>query len=517
MDYYTPTITSIQPIGERDVFDIHVPVWNNYVMDGVVSKNTGKTLAAGMSAFYHGIQTPGFKFLNVARESWQSQLMYQLILENMEGTIAEKFVTATPKRPYPSIVIEYMVGRRKVKSTMEFMSLGEQGDATNIFSWRGDWINLEEAGRIDGLSTIVANLSTRLTGATAENRPFMGRMSLISNPWENPELWQMLDIAQADEESGLALEIETKENKNVTPEQLKKMLALIPERDRERYTTGKRPEGRGTYFPKSDVQPCEDIPMSEILLENVKNNVKGYTANFLGRLGYYHFEFPPQEGRVYYLIGDPGIDNAPKRNSPTWMIFDVTEAPQFVPIRAMWWGAGNGSITPWVNQMLEWINKYKPLIAGCDNTATQKNMAEIMTLEYIKNKGLSVEKLTGFDFSGSKRFAYLICLKLFIENGNLRWASIISGISAQLENYDPLLDKSQNSKLPQDLVATMAMAAFAIRAHFGSSTSEDEQSIKSSVEQAFIIRRSSREHNASYRDPRRIWSRKTKIESRGPR
>lgn len=481
----------------------------------VAGIGTGKTLGVGLSAFYHSVQTPGFKFLNVARESWQSQLMYSLILENVEGTNAEKFITGSPKRPYPSIIIEYMVGRRRVKSTLEFMSLGEQGDATNIFSWRGDWINLEEAGRIDGLATIVANLSTRLTGATAENRPFLGRMSLISNPWENPELWQMLDIATADKKSGLALEIETKENKNVTDDQLSKMLALIPEKDRERYTTGKRPEGRGTYFPKNIVEPCEDLVLSEKLTSSIKEGLVGYVAHHFPRIGYYHFEMPPAEGRVYYMIGDPGTGNAPARNAPVWMIFDVTEAPSLITVQALWWGSGDGSISPFIGMMLEWIERYKPIVCGIDNTSTQKNMAEIITMEYLTGKKMSVDKLVGFDFSGTKRFTYLVCLKLSLENQNLRWPSIVAGIGSQLQNYDPLLDKGQSSKLPQDIVATLSMAMFKVRSHFGSFTEMGKPNLAPSVEQAFIARRSGREYNARYRDPRRFAG-KTKIKSRGP-
>ena len=169
--------------------------------------------------------------------------MYQYIMEFADECKAMDFIINAPQTPHPSIYIEYVVGNRRIKSSMEFMSFGEKGDAKNIFSWRGDWINIEEAGRIDGLSDIVATLSTRLTGSTSEGRPYLGRMSLISNPLDNPELWQMYDIAM-EKENGLALSIETKDNLNTTLEQVENMKDLIPEDQQIGYVTGKRPEGK---------------------------------------------------------------------------------------------------------------------------------------------------------------------------------------------------------------------------------------------------------------------------------
>src|SRR3970282_1982727 len=74
-------------------------------------------------------------------------------------------------------------GQSKYRSTMEFMSMDKQ--ASKIFSWRGDWINLDEAALIDQLDQALMNLSTRLTGKTSRGREFLGRMSLMTNPWDN--------------------------------------------------------------------------------------------------------------------------------------------------------------------------------------------------------------------------------------------------------------------------------------------------------------------------------------------
>lgn len=471
---------------------------------------TGKSICVGMSAIYHGVQTPGFKFLNIAKESWQSQLMYELLLENAEGTVMEEFIVNSPKRPYPQIVIEYYVGDRKVRSTLEFMSIGEKGDATNVFSWRGDWINVEEAGRIDNLQPIVSNLSTRLTGNTAEGRPFMGRLSLITNPWDNDELWQLYDMAQNDKEDGLALEVLTEDNNNVTEKQLENALKLIPERERDRFITGRRPEGRGTYFPKAIVEPCESSVLSEQLLEKVNKGEKGYVLEKLPRIGYWHYAFAPQEGRVYFQIGDPGTGEAPARNAPVWMIFDVTEAPLFTPIVSLWWGMGFGSISPFITKGLDLLSTYRPILAGMDSTATQKNMAEIVNMEYVNGKGYSVNKFTGFDFSGTRKYTYLVCAKLAIEGQHIVYPDIAKGISSQLQNYDPTKDFQSKSKLPQDLVSTISMGAFAIRSYFGFPTKEDKPDDTPNSSTIEFNRRLARNSHPLQRDLRRFSQRNTR-------
>jgi hypothetical protein len=165
----------------------------------------------------------------------------------------------------------------------------------------------------------------------------------------------------------------------------------------------------------------------------------------------------------------------------------------------MWWGFGNGKIAPFVGQMLEWIEYYKPIVCALDSTATQKNTAEVMNMEYIFGKNLSVERITGLDFSGGRRWSYLVCLKLAIENRNLIWPKIISPIGSQLQNYDPQKDKGQLSKIAQDILVTLAMAAFTIRAKYGDLPTGEGEEENVSSEQAEFNRRSIRTHSIALR------------------
>jgi hypothetical protein len=393
--------------------------------------------------------------------------MYTVLLEQAEGTLFEKLIVASPQRPYPKVEIGFYLGERYIKGTLEFMSLGEKKDATNIFSWRGDWINIEEAGRIDNLREIVKNLSTRLTGNTSEGRSFLGRMSLISNPWENPDLWYFFDEAAANPEKKLVMNINTQDNKNVSDAQVEQMLDLIPEEERERFTTGQRQEGKSVYFSKDSIERAKSELLTLALKEGLARSPSLYTVNENPGMGVYYMRMPCKDGRMYFMVGDPGIGQAPYRNAPCIMVWDVTEAPMISTLVAFYWGNGGGSIMPFLTQFLEWLDFYKPAFAGVDSTATQKNTAEIINLEYINGKEKSVDAISGFDFSGPKRWGYLVSLRLALEATMFAWPDVVRGIAGQLKGYDPYLDNTAASKIAQDCVATLAMFAYAVRTQYG--------------------------------------------------
>lgn len=463
--------------------------------------STGKSLTAVMAAAYFSCLLPDFKFLNVAKEGWQSQLMYTMLLDHAKDTKFDQLIVERPKRPYPKITIAYRAGERVISGTLEFMSVGESGDATNLFSWRGDVINIEEAGRIDNLSEIVSHLVTRLTGSTSTNRPYLGRLSLISNPWDNEDLWQLFDMAYNDAEDGLVFNIDTKDNLNTTEKQVKLALKLIPEDMHERFLTGKKPQGRGGYFSSTAIERCEDEILSSILIKGIRGKEKGFILE-KAIFGIWHFQMPRKNGRIYLITGDPGIGNAPARNAPVVMVFDVTEAPKSAPMIAMWWGFGNGSIMPFVEQLFSWIEYYKPIYCGIDSTSTQRNMAEILNVDHTSNNNWSISSIGGLDFSGPKKYSYLVSLRLALESEMISWPHIVTGVGSQLGNYDDKKDKAAKSKLPQDLVATVAMGAFSIRSFYGAFEQDDSEEVIEIQSGDGSLVRDSR-NNFSRRDARR--------------
>lgn len=439
---------------------------------------TGKTLAVGLSACFHATITQSFRFLNIAHELDQSKIMYDLILEFAKNTRFDKLITKRPASPHPKIQIEFIVetdeGDIEFSSLLEFYSAGESGDAMNIFSKRFDWINIEEAGRFDNLITLIGRLTTRLTGNTAMMRPYMGRLSVISNPIENPELWAFFDECIADTEHNAVFLLDTQQNKNITEKQVAMQLRNIPEEEQQFYLKGERPEGRGSYFSKAAVHSCESELLTRKFLDGLNGGIPGFAGISSAALGYYDMTFAREPDHYYIVVGDPGISNAPKRNSPVVIALDVTQAV-LAPSRAeeyswicgLWWGHGGGSIMPWVSKMIQYIEHFQPMMAGCDSTSTQKNMAELMNAAYIHGKGYSVSKVHGLDFSGAGKFSLLLSARLAIdpEKSKIGWPDILAkSLSSQLIAYDIILDRTTNSKLAQDLVATLAMGTRLIAA-----------------------------------------------------
>ena len=437
---------------------------------------TGKTLGIGMGAMALGMVTDHFKFMNVAQLGWQAKIMYDLMLEQAEGTPMEDMIVEKPRRPYPKIVIKYRMGKHVHTASFEFMSVKDDGK--DLFSWRGDWMNIEEAGLIDNLAEVVAHLQTRLTGSTVFGRPYMARMSLISNPWDVAEMWYLFDIAKGEPDESLSMVLSTRHNKNVTEAQIKQLLRKIPKDDHARFIDGTRPEGKGSFFSKDSVFKCEDPYIGDVIAARAAQGESGWKWDKM-HFGVNFMATPYRRGRIYFIIADPGSDNAPARNAPVILVWDMTNFPaEPMSLASFWWGMGNGEITPFLNKLLELIGKregevsYPPTFAGMDSTGPQKGLATLLNIVHFDpdeqyEKNTTIDGVYGLDFSGSKKMMFLISLKLLLEANLMRFPKAITGIRSQLWNYDPMLDRGGKPKIPQDIVAAMAMSAYAARANYG--------------------------------------------------
>ena len=450
---------------------------------------TGKTVGVGMSATTWAATTTDFKFLNVAPKAWQAKLMYDSIIEAARDTRFEDMIWEKPRKPYPKIIIRYRVGNSIFESSLEFMSADK--NAQGILSWEGDWLHVDESGLLDNLEEVIINAGSRLRG-TVRGRTRLGRFSMTSNSWDNYQLWYYFDLAAGDPENFLSIVVSSRHNGNVTPEQLSRMLARIPKDERDRFIEGFRPEGRGRFFDKESVYACEDPLIGEIVEEKAEKKQKGYVFESLYGCGVVDYREPPNPKAMYMFLGDPGIDGAPKRNSPVWMGWDVTKFPA-VPARLVyfWWGNGGGRIYPFFERMLDFMEYYKPIITGIDSTGPQRNMADLVNEYLIQERFASddpdsedylrpgidtplgrIYNIKGLDFSGSKKSGYLQAARLLVESKLLSWPKAIVGIRSQLTNYDPEADRGANAKIAQDIVASLSMSAHAIRSYFHVSPQE---------------------------------------------
>lgn len=436
---------------------------------------TGKTVGIGMSATVWASVTRDFKFLNVAPKAWQAKLMYDAVLTNARNTRFEELIWEKPRKPHPKIIIRYKIGKVIYESSLEFMSADK--DATGILSWEGDWLHIDEAGLLDNLEEVIINAGSRLRGAV-RGRSRLGRFSMASNSWDNFYLWYYYDQAAGDPENFLSIVVSSRHNKNITPQQLARMLARIPVDERPRYIEGLRPEGKGWYFSKEKIYECEDIMAGAIIEAQAAKGVHGFAYEKLYGAGVIHFKIPPRANRLYMVFGDPGTGAAPQRNAPVLMVWDVTSFPtRPATLMAFWWGNGNGRISPWVEKMFDFIREYHPIYAGVDATGPQKNMNylinEHLFKERFKHEGIDgepgylspfgmVRGIGSLDFSGAMKHTYLQASRLLIEANLFSWPKAVVGIRSQLSNYDPENDR----RIAQDIVATIGMSAHAIRIWF---------------------------------------------------
>lgn len=441
---------------------------------------TGKTRTVAMSACVWCMTTTDFAFLNAAPKAWQSELMYRFILDSARSTRFEDLIYESPKRPYPKIELRFYVRDILVVSTMEFMSVDK--NANQILSWEGDWVNIDEAGLLDNLGETIRNLGSRLRG-NAKGRPRLGRLSMTTNSWDNAEMWQRYDLAASLPDDYLSLTVSTRHNHNVTEEQLRMLLKDIPEDEHQRFIDGSRPEGRGTYFSRSKVYECEDALYEAFITDQIKCKTDGFALQSISGTGVVYFRIPPVPNHIYMLLGDPGTGDAPDRNAPNLQVWDVTSFPKYkASLASFWWGGGGGSITPFINRLLTYMADFNPVFTGVDSTGPQKFTAELLNTyllgtrvdseqreQWIGNVDLSgvlQKRISGLDFSGGKKPAYLIAGRLLIEAGLVTWPKFVYGMRSQLTNYDPDKDRINEPKFPQDLVATFCMSAFAIRTWF---------------------------------------------------
>jgi len=448
---------------------------------GVMGIGSGKTLGVGMAAYTWAMSTEGFKFMNGANWAWQSRLMKELIETQLVDTPAEKFIDNSVDTPFPKITLGYKVGRKKYRSSLEFMSMDRQ--AAKIFSWRGDWINLDEAALIDQLDQALMNLSTRLTGKTARGREFLGRMSLMTNPWDNESashVYYFYDLAIDNPEECLSISVPTSANQNVTERQIKQALKFIPDpEEQERLLEGLRPEGKGKYFAKSRVAAAADPYLSEFVEVKTQKGEKDYKLVKAPTLGAVEYQLPKTSDFVF-VLADPGTGTFPARNAPCVAAVDASNLPeQPAIVTAFWWGNGNKHIQPFIDKVYEYKEKYAPIFCGVDSTGPQAGMVQLMNLQQVWD-GMPLRSLwgqvpiTGMDFSVGRKMNMLLSLRNMIELGLFKWADFAKGIKMQLYSYDPMLDRGGEPKIAQDIVATLAMAAFVIRAYYNVGTSSEE-------------------------------------------
>jgi hypothetical protein len=427
---------------------------------------SSKTVGMAAAATYWCNMISNFKFMCVAPVGWQSRQMYDAVRQDLvdydnrheRPTRISRMVTKMVERPYPKIT--WWNG-----STMEFMSADEQGE--KILTWSGDAACVDQAGQLDELDELVMNLGSRLRGQIG-GRERMGKLILLANAYYNPALWERFDSMEAWPQYYLSIHLTTLDNPYLTTRQTDAFARRIRDPDKLRqFLMAERPEPKGKEFSRELLANARDRSLDDAMEHGRENDLPGYTVSEATRVGVWLWEMPFNELDNYILVGDPGQNAPPNRNSPCVMVFRCTGFPSTPGyLHAMWWGDGKGSYWPFVYKMEEYYRRYSPMWTAFDATGVQKGFDELV----FAQRGLLVE---GLNMQGLK-MQMVITLKLLFGRGLLMLPEDIAGIWHQLAIW-----KMPDRKLRQDIASTLFMGAHMLQRLFLLS-SEDLQEIQAS-------------------------------------
>lgn len=403
---------------------------------------TGKTSSLGMMAMFVCATTPYYAFLNIAPTDMQSRQMARSIVETIQGTEFErKFVRNIVRRPYFKITFH---------NEATFESMHVSNNASNIQSWYGDWINIDEAGNhplnsIDEngdelLAGILTGAATRMRGTRPNGMERDKRLTLISMAYDCETLWRLYDMGQMPEHRGhyWSRTVTWRENPYLSKKDIEFHRRHIPPGQEEQWLEGKRPPPKGAEFSQQMLAGLFDgVDMDPEA--RVVYNHSGILTEYL---------VPRKDGHIYVLAGDPGHGIPPYRNAPVCLMFDVTDFPKMPALLVgFWWGEGHGSIMPFIKKMDEWMRMYHvpQEFRGYDSTSSQKAIAELAWMT-------EDQSVVPLGFEGGKKWRYINSAKVLMSKGVIK-SPPIPGLAQQMRSYS-LPDK----RIAQDIVSAFCMA-----------------------------------------------------------
>lgn len=433
------------------------PLWYQYAFHQLTTPNVtfiagiaaGKTTAVAASYMMDCITIPYFRALNTSVTAKQAELPFEMIQPWIENNPRlNHLVEDVALRPYPTI--KFYNGSEWV-----FRTAGK--DARFIRGMEFDRINYDEAG-LDYAGDALKVLRGRLRGTRPNGTLRMCRMDVTTSPTDAPWLIERFERGWKenpafDAKNYFSFRIATYDNSRLTRQMIELMEKEYSDDMIDVELRGMFPEYGLSMFPKSHIIACADQSLNdavELALrpEDGGKPKPGYKLEEHPRYGITKFEMPADPTSIYVLGGDPGQDSPPHRNAPVVMVMDITKKPYRVVY--FHWIEGKGSYTPFLTSFKYALEKYAPVLRGIDITGTQKAIDELA----FENMGISVD---GLSFNRDKE-AMLNSLSMMITQHEVEFP-VIKGLMRQLSSYARDVD----SKVPQDIVMTMAELAFLAR------------------------------------------------------
>lgn len=436
----------------------HYPQQEQTIVGGYGSSKTTGAMAT------HAVLMPTIPYYrgyHIAPKMLQANEVYRKFIEVVSDTpYWNRWVWAYPTKPYPKIVVKNSyVG----ESTLEILSL--EHDLDKVLTLEANNITVDQGEQFAGLDELVEKLGTRLRGSVAGQARVPGKLAIFANSDDNQELWDRYDMAEYEPNIYWSFSPHTEDNIYLSKQDIEKMKRSVggTDADIDQKMHGGRPIGSGEHFNQQMVQLCIDDGLSAImegqlaLSPDNPDKIPGYIQNITAHVGLTLWEMPPDKGRAYIVIGDPGQGNPPHRNSAPIMVWDVTDFPaKPAVLRAFNWVAGKGSYWPFITSYEEYVRRYDAYTRNAfDSTGAQKGFDELV----FATMGLAAE---GMDLSGSisGKMHALNAAKFFMGRGMMQFP-FIGHLINQLTKYT-----LPDTKIRQDLVMCLAMSALYIRRYY---------------------------------------------------
>lgn len=411
------------------------------------SKTWGKLLIM----LYNAITLDEYRGIVLAPYSIQVFEAYRQATINMiEGTLFERFILNTPRRP-PQIIL----GNDEVgENTIEFIPIMD--DPGKILTLSGDEVMVDQAEQIDDLDELIRNAGTRLRGQTRAGRPRLGQITLIANSADNPMLWDWFDDALTQPRYVWSYQPGTFENPYLTVADLMRFERQVgrSEAERRMYLFGERPIGAGEHFPRESLELCRAKYLDDRMAEALKNGISGWKMQRASRVDVHLWESPYVKGSRYVVCADPGWGDPPYRNSAVIAVWCIDGFPKTPAVLvAFSWVFGGGSPNPWIQQYIDWVHQYHAINQnGYDSTGWQAGYERMADFEGIGSTPVSV--------GGGNKYIYLNILKKMMADGKFAIPTI-THLFSQCAKY-----RLPDEKLRQDIVAMLEITAAMLEQYY---------------------------------------------------
>ena len=438
-------------------FHNHGVIFLPWQYDAFMAKQTTKVLLGGygssksweemLANLLRAATLRYFRAVVIAPFSIQSNEIYDQALMLLSDTeYQRRFVTGTPKKPFPHIVIQNDLCKR---STIEFYSIQDGFD--KILNLSFDCAHIEQAEQIDDIRGLIRVIGSRFRGQVA-GRPRLGIMTFVANSSldENIELWDLYDEAIDSPERVYSVSPTTFDNIYITPKQLKEIEQRMGNDPhiKDIALKGARPIGAGEHFPAESIRRARSAMLDGMMEKGRAEKKEGYELVIAPKAQVVKWKIPPQEGQNYFMVADPGWGNPPDRNSAAIMVFTMNDFPQ-VPahLHAFEWVYGNGSPDPWINAYTTLCMEYNCVGRNVfDSTGLQAGYERWV-------HGLQDLMPWALNLGGTKKFISLNSAKTLMSRGLFQFPNIPM-LYNQMQKY-----KLPDEKLRQDLVMTVVLAA----------------------------------------------------------